>query len=169
MIKLTEDKKEKDQKETIELISQLKSTPNRGIVLAKLNEKRDTEEYLAELLWHYPGTVAILLEGIFLVIEIVSVYPHLMQRSLSKEESDQIFAVLGLFQCIAMNSNTRSHFLKANLPLYFYPLINTQVKHKFYDHLKLSSLGVIGALVKGDDSNAIKFIMNTEMIVLCLR
>jgi CCR4-NOT transcription complex subunit 9 len=92
-----------------------------------------------------------------------------MQKSLSKEDSDKIFAVLGLFQCIAMNNSTRAHFLKANLPLYFYPLINTQVKHKFYDHLKLSSLGVIGALVKGDDSNAIKFIMNTEMIVLCLR
>lgn len=92
-----------------------------------------------------------------------------MQRSLSKEASDKVFAVLGLFQCIAMNNRTRAHFLEANLPLYFYPLINTQVKHKFYDHLKLSSLGVIGALVKGDDSNAIKFIMNTEMIVLCLR
>ena len=153
----------------MDLITQLKSSPNRGKILGKLNNKRESEEHLAELLWHFPGTVAILLEGKFLIAEIVSVYPHLMQRSLTKEASDKIFAVLGLFQCIAMNSNTRSHFLKANLPLYFYPLINTQVKHKFYDHLKLSSLGVIGALVKGDDSNAIKFIMNTEMIVLCLR
>lgn len=92
-----------------------------------------------------------------------------MKKSLTKQSSDKIFNVLGLFQCIAMSNKTRSHFLDANLPLYFYPLINTQVKHKFYDHMKLSSLGVIGALVKGDDSEAIKFIMNTEMIVLCLR
>jgi len=30
-------------------------------------------------------------------------------------------------------------------------------------------LGVIGALVKGDDTNAINFLMQTEIIPLCLR
>lgn len=88
---------------------------------------------------------------------------------MTKEVSNKIYAVLGLFQSIAMDERTRGHFLRANLPLYFYPLINTTIKHVFYDHLKLSSLGVIGALVKLDDSEAIKFIMNTELIVLCLR
>ena len=47
----------------MDLIAQLKSNQNRGKVLVKLNNKRDTEENLAELLWHFPGTVAILLEG----------------------------------------------------------------------------------------------------------
>lgn len=28
---------------------------------------------------------------------------------------------------------------------------------------------MIGALVKGEDSNAIRYLMNTELIVLCLR
>ena len=42
-------------------------------------------------------------------------------------------------------------FLKANLHLYVYPLINTPNKQR-YEHLKVTSLGVIGALVKGDNS-----------------
>lgn len=33
----------------------------------------------------------------------------------------------------------------------------------------MTSLGVIGALVKGDDPEAINFLMQTEIIPLCLR
>lgn len=53
--------------------------------------------------------------------------------------------------------------------LYVYPLINTPNKSRPYEHLKVTSLGVIGALVKGDDSDAIKYLVKTELIVLCLR
>ena len=39
-----------------------------------------------------------------------------------------------------------------------------------YDHdLRLTSLGVIGALVKMDDSDVINFLLTTEIIPLCLR
>ena len=53
--------------------------------------------------------------------------------------------------------------------LYVYPLINTPNKSSPYEHLKVTSPGVIGALVKGDDSKAIKYLVKTELIVLCLR
>jgi CCR4-NOT transcription complex subunit 9 len=56
------------------------------------------------------------------------------------------------------------------LHLYVYPLINTLNKQRPYEHLRVTSLGVIGALVKGEDSSeAIKFLVKTELIVLCLR
>lgn len=43
-------------------------------------------------------------------------------------------------------------------------------KQRPYEHLRVTSLGVIGALVKGEDSNeAIKYLVKTELIVLCLR
>ena len=61
-------------------------------------------------------------------------------------------------------------FSVANLHLYVYPLINTLNKQRPYEHLRVTSLGVIGALVKGEDSaEAIKYLVKTELIVLCLR
>lgn len=48
-------------------------------------------------------------------------------------------------------------------------MINTSSKQRPFEHLRVTSLGVIGALVKGEDSEAINFLMNTELIVLCLR
>lgn len=38
--------------------------------------------------------------------------------------------------------------LAAQIPLYLYPFLNTQNKTKQYEYLRLTSLGVIGALVK---------------------
>ena len=68
-----------------------------------------------------------------------------------------------------MHKDTKEKFLEANLPLYCYPLINNSIKDKGYSHIKLYSLGVIGALVKENEANAIRFIIGTELIVLCLR
>ena len=36
-------------------------------------------------------------------------------------------------------------------------------------HLRLTSLGVIGALVKVDDADVVNFLLQTEIIPLCLR
>lgn len=36
----------------------------------------------------------------------------------------------------------------ANIPMYIYPFLGTKSKEKPYEYLRLSSLGVIGALVK---------------------
>lgn len=47
--------------------------------------------------------------------------------------------------------------------------MHTSNKTKPFENLRVTSLGVIGALVKGDDSNAIQFLMQTEIIPMCLR
>ena len=60
-------------------------------------------------------------------------------------------------------------FYLAHIPLFLYPFLNTSIKSKVFENLRVTSLGVIGALVKGDDSNAINFLMQTEIIPLCLR
>ena len=52
--------------------------------------------------------------------------------------------------------------------LYVYPLINSPDKRRPYEHLRVTSLGVIGALVK-EDSESIQYLVKTELIVLCLR
>jgi CCR4-NOT transcription complex subunit 9 len=42
-------------------------------------------------------------------------------------------------------------------------------KNKPFEYLRLTALGVIGALVKVDNSEVISFLLSTEIIPLCLR
>ena len=60
-------------------------------------------------------------------------------------------------------------FATAHVPLYLYPFLNTVSKNRPFEYLRLTSLGVIGALVKLDDSDVINFLLQTEIIPLCLR
>jgi CCR4-NOT transcription complex subunit 9 len=62
-----------------------------------------------------------------------------------------------------------NNLFTAHIPLFLYPFLNTSNKQKAFENLRVTSLGVIGALVKGDDSDAINFLMQTEIIPLCLR
>lgn len=57
----------------------------------------------------------------------------------------------------------------AHIPLFLYPFLNTVTKTRPFELLRLTSLGVIGALVKIDDSEVINFLLSTELIPLCLR
>lgn len=128
-----------------------------------LNEQREYVPHLAQYLWYSTGTVSILLQ------EIINIYPNLSPPTLTQSHSERICNVLGLFQCIALHDKTKPLFIKANLHLYLYPLINKIVKQKPFEHLRVTSLGVIGALVKGEDTETIGNLINTELIVLCLR
>ena len=55
------------------------------------------------------------------------------------------------------------------MPLYLYPFLNTAARQKPFEYLRLTSLGVIGALVKVDDTEVVQFLLQTEIIPLCLR
>ena len=59
--------------------------------------------------------------------------------------------------------------LAAHIPLFLYPFLNTVSKTRPFEYLRLTSLGVIGALVKVDDADVINFLLSTEIIPLCLR
>lgn len=129
----------------------------------ELNNQRDNVPQLAPILWYSTGTVAILLQ------EIINIYPNLSPPTLTQAHSERICNVLGLFQCIALHNQTKMLFIQANLHLYLYPLISKTIRQKPFENLRVTSLGVIGALVKGEESETISFLINTELIVLCLR
>ena len=137
--------------------------PQREGVLLELSKKRDSFPDLAPILWHTYGTVAALLQ------EIVSIYPLLSPPTLTAHASNRVCNALALLQCVASHPDTRSLFLKAHVPLYLYPFLNTQSKSRPFEYLRLTSLGVIGALVKMDDADVINFLLQTEIIPLCLR
>nr|ACG39853.1 cell differentiation protein rcd1 [Zea mays] len=77
--------------------------------------------------------------------------------------------IAALLQCVASHPETRILFLNAHIPLYLYPFLNTTSKTRPFEYLRLTSLGVIGALVKVDDTEVISFLLQTEIIPLCLR
>ncbi len=51
-----------------------------------------------------------------------------------------------------------------------YPFLHTtSSKTRPFEYLRLTSLGVIGALVKTDEQDVITFLLSTEIIPLCLK
>ncbi|KAJ6751753.1 hypothetical protein OIU85_002202 [Salix viminalis] len=131
--------------------------------IAALIQKRELFQDLAPLLWNSFGTIAALLQ------EIVSIYPVLSPPNLTPAQSNRVCNALALLQCVASHPDTRMLFLNAHIPLYLYPFLNTTSKSRPFEYLRLTSLGVIGALVKVDDTEVISFLLSTEIIPLCLR
>lgn len=68
----------------------------------------------------------------------------------------------------SLQSHNTDNFV-AHVPLFLYPFLNTTSKSRPFEYLRLTSLGVIGALVKNDSTEVINFLLSTEIIPLCLR
>lgn len=117
-------------------------TAMRETALLELSKKREDFPDLAPMLWHSFGTIAALLQ------EIISIYPSLSPPTLTATSSNRVCNALALLQCVASHPETRSLFLAAHIPLYLYPFLNTGSRSKPFEYLRLTSLGVIGALVK---------------------
>ncbi|KAH8929666.1 Rcd1-domain-containing protein [Atractiella rhizophila] len=146
------------------LIVDLMDPNTRESALLELSKKREQYDDLALVLWHSFGVMASLLQ------EIVSVYPLLIPPTLSAHSSNRVCNALALLQCVASHNDTRHLFLSAHIPLFLYPFLNTTSKTRPFEYLRLTSLGVIGALVKqNDNSEVINFLLSTEIIPLCLR
>ncbi|EMG47618.1 Cell differentiation protein rcd1 [Candida maltosa Xu316] len=143
-------------------ISELVTGNNRERALLELGKKREQYDDLALVLWNSFGVITVLLE------EIISVYPYLNPPNLSASISNRVCNALALLQCVASNVQTRSLFLNANLPLYLYPFLSTNARQRSFEYLRLTSLGVIGALVKNDTPEVINFLLTTEIVPLCL-
>jgi len=156
---VSEEKKEM----IIKQIDELKYAKLRDDALMALSQQREHFSELAPYIWHSVGTIAALLQ------EIVSVYPLLSPPLLDQKISNKACNVLALLQCVASHKDTRQLFLKAHIPLFLYPFLNTVSKGRSFEYLRLTSLGVIGALVKVDDPEVINFLLQTEIIPLCLR
>ncbi|KAF2761864.1 cell differentiation protein rcd1 [Pseudovirgaria hyperparasitica] len=152
-----------ENRRVLEWIAQLMKTNTRESALLELSKKREQVHELALILWHSFGVMASLLQ------EIISVYPLLNPSQLTAAASNRVCNALALLQCVASHPDTRGLFLSAHIPLFLYPFLNTTSKSRPFEYLRLTSLGVIGALVKNDSSDVINFLLTTEIIPLCLR
>mmetsp|Transcript_35586 Transcript_35586/g.79047 ORF Transcript_35586/g.79047 Transcript_35586/m.79047 type:complete len:291 (+) Transcript_35586:116-988(+) len=144
-------------------VHQLINPQTRENALLELSKKRENFPELAPYLWFSFGTMAALLQ------EIIAIYPLLSPPALTAHASNRVCNALALLQCVASHQDTRSMFLQAHIPLFLYPFLSTASKTRPFEYLRLTSLGVIGALVKVDDTDVINFLLSTEIIPLCLR
>eukprot|EP00182_Erythrolobus_australicus_P004263 CAMPEP_0185835112 /NCGR_PEP_ID=MMETSP1353-20130828/7076_1 /TAXON_ID=1077150 /ORGANISM="Erythrolobus australicus, Strain CCMP3124" /LENGTH=278 /DNA_ID=CAMNT_0028533685 /DNA_START=114 /DNA_END=950 /DNA_ORIENTATION=- len=149
--------------QVVRLVIELAQPEQRESALLELSKKREAFSDLAPLLWNSFGTIAALLQ------EIIAIYPLLSPPALTAHASNRVCNALALLQCVASHAETRAHFLAAHIPLFLYPLLNTASKTRPFEYLRLTSLGVIGALVKLDDAEVTNFLLSTEIIPLCLR
>jgi len=156
-------------------IEQLTELENRENALSALSKLRENNPDLAPLLWGTPAVIAALIQ------EVISVYPYLSGNiEMNSNHSNRCCNALALLQCVASHPETRGLFLKAYIPLFLYPFLNTELNSRPFEYLRLTSLGVIGALVKHPHPNVIpkysiiaesevtEFLVKTEAIPLCL-
>ncbi|KAL5052450.1 hypothetical protein RYX36_033132 [Vicia faba] len=143
------------------LVSELNNSDLRDNAIRVLSKRTDLFKELAPLLWNSFGTIVLLLQ------EIVSIYPNLSPPNLNSAQSTRVCNILALLQ----NSEvvlTLTFFSTANIPLYLYPFLKTRNNVPQFEHLRLASLGVIGALVKVNTKEVISFLLSSEIIPLCL-
>ena len=159
----SKEKEKEEIKQITEWVDQIKDENYREKALEELSHKRESLSDLALYIWYSTGTVATLLQ------EIINTYQYLAPPKLTVNRSNRACSVLALFQCVAAHPETRQPFLKAQIPIFLYPFLNTLNKSKPYEYIRLTALGVIGALVKIDNREVIQYLLNTEIIPLCLR
>lgn len=152
----------KDEDLIIKWISKIKNEDTKAIAIDNLTKFRDKKE-LSIYLWYSRGTIAALLQ------EIISTYQYLSSSKLSLERSNKICSVINLFQCIASQDSTRKEFLESQILIFLYPFLNNTNKTKPYEYLKLTSLSVIGTLLKSNDPEIISFLINTQITPLLLK
>ncbi|XP_022848400.1 cell differentiation protein rcd1-like isoform X2 [Olea europaea var. sylvestris] len=104
-----------------------------------------------------------------LLQEVIGVYPFLSPPTLTSAQSNRACNALALLQCVASHRDTRRLFVQAHFPSYLYCFLTTDCKSRPFEYLRLTCLGVLGALVKGDDTAVIHFLLATEIMPLCLR
>ncbi|XP_049346053.1 cell differentiation protein rcd1-like [Solanum verrucosum] len=134
-------------------------------VMHELIKKRDTCEDLAPLLWNTSNAVYMLL------MEVISVYWKLSPPMISMKKSTRACNALALFQVMAKNPETRKELIGAKIPCYFYPFLKPSGDDKPLEYLRLTSLGVLGALAKFDDPygpKVLHFFLETEVVPSCL-
>lgn len=146
-----------------QLVSDLLNPELRENALLDLSKKRETVADLAPILWYSYGTITVLLR------EIVGIYPLLSPPKLKAHASNRVCNALALLQCVASHKETRTPLMNAHIPLYLIPFLNTTSKTRPFEYLRLTSLGVIGALVKKDDPEVINFLLSEEIIPYCLQ
>ncbi|PHT69579.1 hypothetical protein T459_24683 [Capsicum annuum] len=110
--------------------------------LLELSKKRELFHDLGLVLWNSFGTPTVFLQ--------------VLRHSLGVQINSRDF-------------ESQTGVCSAKIPFYLYPFLDTTSESRPFEYLRLTSLGVIGALVKADDTDVIRVLLPTQIIQQCLR
>lgn len=92
-------------------------------------------------------------------------YPFLNPPTLTSANSTRVCNAISILQIIATNDETRDSFIKAQIPMYLFPCLSANNRSKSFEYLRLTCLGVIGALIKNENSsNSMEYLIETGLI-----
>ncbi|KAI6207227.1 CCR4-NOT transcription complex subunit 9 [Aphelenchoides fujianensis] len=148
-----------DEQQMCQWILDIRDPSKREVALLELSKEARVHPRPARSY----GTMTCLLQ------EVIGVYSAIMPPTLTATQSNRVCNALALMQCVAAHKDTRRLFLEAKIPLFLYPFLHTTKTTRPFEYLRLTSLGVIGAMVKTDEKDVIRFLLSTEIIPLCLR
>ena len=145
------------------LVEGLYAEPTRESALVELSKLRESLPGLAVALWHSSG-MDVLKE------EIQGIYPQLSQPpTITPASSQRACNAIALLQCLAVDEQTRPLFLQAQYHLLVYPFLHALGAERPLMYLRLTALGVIGALLRSHDPQSVRLLLDTDIVWLCLR
>ena len=156
-------KNEEEEALIIKYIEEIKNEETRSQAIENLYRYKGENSNLAIYLWYSCGTMAAFLQ------EIIYTYQYLTTPKFTNEKLNKAKYIISLIQEIALHPKTRKEFLDSQMLVFLYPFLRCSSKIKSYDVIRVTSLGVIAALVKINDSDVINFLIKTEIIPIILR
>ena len=156
-------KNEEEEALIIKYIEEIKNEETRSQAIENLYRYKGENSNLAIYLWYSGGTMAAFLQ------EIIYTYQFLTTPKFTNEKLNKAKYIISLIQEIALHPKTRKEFLDSQMLVFLYPFLRCSSKIKSYDVIRVTSLGVIAALVKINDSDVINFLIKTEIIPIILR
>ncbi|CAD5320154.1 unnamed protein product [Arabidopsis thaliana] len=131
--------------------------------LHNLAYHRNDFEFLPSLLWESKNTVYIMLQEVF------EAYRHLAGH-ISLRLFPHPLNPLRVYNSMACHPDTSRQFLRAKMPNYFYPLMDTGLIDKRDECMRLAALGVIAHMLKASEDGAVnRYLMESGVVGFCVK
>mmetsp|Transcript_1713 Transcript_1713/g.3502 ORF Transcript_1713/g.3502 Transcript_1713/m.3502 type:complete len:281 (-) Transcript_1713:49-891(-) len=144
------------------MVQELHNNSNREATILELAKMRESLPGLARALWDSPGALEALKE------EVEAIYPRLSQpEEVTASAASRVCNAMSLLQHLASDQATNVLFLDAQFHLLVYPFLSTSHTERPFEYLRLTALGVIGALLKAN-SGSVRPLLETDLLRLCL-
>jgi CCR4-NOT transcription complex subunit 9 len=97
--------------------------------------------------------------------DVLSFCPTLVAWRAPDAKSDTVFHILRLFQLIADHPDTRLPFVRANLPIYFFPILQYSLANAELERF----VATVVSLVRDGHRDVMEYFVRADFIPLCLR
>lgn len=141
-----------------------KPEPDRSSAISTLLANKSQIPDLPLMIWFSPGTVTALLG------DVLEFYTCLVSSKIGGQKCDNVFSILVLFEMISGNSETRLPFMRANIPVYLFPILQYTLKSAEHERFTAIVIGIVVNLVKEQPPDEVaEYLVKSDFLPLCLR